>query len=52
MTGSSLLHEGESGGPPPEFFFENMPSFSGHFAIQLSIFYQFCMFTLYGLIFL
>ena len=48
----SLLHEGGSGGPPPRKFCVNMPSFGSYFAIQLSIFHQFCMFTLYGQIFL
>ena len=39
MTGSLLLHKGGSEGHPPENFVKKMPSFGGHFAIQLSIFH-------------
>ncbi len=51
MKGNLQLHEGRLR-VLPRHLYENIPSFGGYFAKQLSIFHQFCMFTLYGQIFL
>ncbi len=45
ISGSLQPFEGGSGGPPAENFVKNMPSFGGHFGIELSIFDLFSLFT-------